>query len=119
MFDLTPAIDAFSEEVIVTRANTPSTTKGRKTDEGAKETFTASGSFQPMTQKELMRLPEGQRNSGRSKFYSACELLTVELSTCNTPDELEVNGVAYQVDKVDDWNTIAGFFRYELGRLNR
>ena len=72
-----------------------------------------------MTQKELMRLPEGQRNNGRSKFYTACELFTVDLSSCNTPDELEVNGVAYQVDKADDWNALGVFFRYELERLNR
>ncbi len=119
-FNLSPTdIDPFSMDVRVTRFSSPSEEKGRLTDTGRETTFVAKGSFQPMNQKELMRLPEGQRNSGRSKFFTSCELFTSELSTCNTADEVDVDGVNYQVDKVDNWNTAAGYFRYELERLDR
>ena len=94
-------------EIIKGIAQSPSTTS-----------FSTIMSFQPMSQKDLQLLPEGMRNSGAIKGYTATELFTVQTSTCKVPDKIVFENVSYQVQTVDNWS-IANYFKIIAVRLGQ
>jgi hypothetical protein len=117
--DLADTVFGCSVPIAVTRFQPASTDRGRIADKPKAITISANYSIQPMSQKELMRLPEGQRNKGRVKGYGDTELLTSDTSTCGLPDRFSYKGVVYQVDKVDDWVDLGNYYRIEAERMGQ
>ena len=117
--DLGPAVLECSEPIVVTRHLPSVVVKGRVQGRPVEKTFTVDASVQPMTQKELQRLPEGQRARGAVTVFSVTELKTVETSETRIPDRFALNGVNYQILSVDDWFSTAGFFKYVATRVER
>jgi len=60
--------------------------------------------IQPSTGDDLQRLPEGLRTQEVVKAYALEELRAGDLSEGQKPDELEIDGVRWQVEQVWDWN---------------
>lgn len=84
-------------------------------------TFEIIASLQPMTGRELDRLPEGLRNKGASACYSNTPLLSAIPSQNTVPDRIEdpVSGEIWQVEKVDDWFATAGYCLATVTRMTR
>lgn len=63
---------------------------------------------QPMKTSEMMHLSEGQRDKGMIKIYSDKPLFTVQdtESTSRKPDIIEWQGCCYEVQIIDNWDTI-------------
>lgn len=117
--DLGCAVDDCSVELNGIRFLPGMVVAGRLEQKAQEQAFTFLGSFQPMTDREMMRLPEGSRNDGRAKVYTRTELKTVDTSEARIADRIEYKGVTYQVDKVHDWDDLGAFFKVEVVRMGQ
>lgn len=117
--DFSHCIEEIGQEITVVRSVPTEFDGPRATRRETETTFKIVASFQPMSQRQLDRLPEGMRNKGACEVFSPVEIHTVETSENRVPDRLIVNGISYQVDLVDDWSTIAGYWRATVTKLGR
>lgn len=117
--DLTCAIDQCSVLLDGVRFLPAPVVRGRVTDRPRRFEFKFHGSFQPMAQKELELLPEGFRDKGVAKLYTEHELFTDGDSECGLPDLVIYRGVTYQVERVDDWLELGGYYKVLLRRTDR
>lgn len=117
--DLSDCIDLVAETVEIVRHVPPSVIKGRAGPRIEDEKFPADGSFQPMKGRELQLLPENMRNKGAAKFYTSKLLLTTDTAAASIPDRLIRNDVTWQVEAVDDWDSVAGYHKVLLTRVTR
>lgn len=117
--DMGPDILACASPVKITRFLPVAMNKGRKTGSNVQRTFTVDLVMWPLTDKELQRLPEGQRGEGLQGFISPERLDTVRTSECKTADHIENNGTTYQVSTIKDWSTLGNFFEGVATRLDR
>ena len=85
---------------------TPATYTGGRLDVGTTTTFQATLSVQPLTGKDLQKLPEGSRIRGGVTVFS-----TVELQAGSEPDQIEIDGDNYEVHHVETWGTLGNFWR--------
>lgn len=116
--DLSEVVLECSSPHVITRALKSSRVKGRS-EKPETTTFTADLSVQPLSQKELLRLPEGMRNRGAVKVYGVVELKTVQTSECKVPDRFEHQGINYQIDMVESWDELGGFWKFTATRVER
>lgn len=70
---------------------------------GAKSTFDVVLSLQPVTGKELLNLPEGQRGRTFMKGYSPVALFTVEQSPSAKADLVSFMGRIFEVQQSEVW----------------
>lgn len=70
---------------------------------GATEVLQILGSLQPMTAEELISIPEGDRARERFRFYSFSPLKNDSNALLKQHDAVDVNGVSYEVEKVEHW----------------
>ena len=107
------------QEVEVIRFLPPPVEDGRVVGEPEEDRFPATGSLQTMSQRDILALPEGLRNQGAVKFYTQCELRTVELSECDLPDQFVADGITYEVKTIDDWMQAGDYFKVIATRVDR
>lgn len=84
--------------------------KGRWS-EGAETITTITASVQPVTGKELELLPETFRARGTVKIYSTTELFQGSRELGQSPDSIIWNGKRYEVDTVEDWSALGGYWK--------
>lgn len=89
--------------VTVKRYAALSFVNGRKS-EGAETTFTSIMSIQPMGDKELLILPEGQRTRRTVKAYTATQLKTGDKAAGTSPDKVIYDGATFEVQRVEKWD---------------
>lgn len=65
----------------------------------------------PIDIKELQRLPEGERSIGTIRIFSLEELRLANVATGTIADRITYRGVQYEVECVEPWDEIAGFWR--------
>lgn len=73
---------------------------------GATSTLTVEGSLQPMTGRELLLLPEGERTRARWKLYTETELRTADETTTTEADRVSWNGRSLVVVRVQDYSHV-------------
>lgn len=117
--DLSDAVLSCSLPIMVKRFSSPPVVKGRKQGKPLCREFRMMASVQPMSQKQLARLPEGTRAEGAVAVYSKQPLRTVRQSDARQADEFCYNGVDYQVQSVDDWFDLGGYYMMTATRLDR
>lgn len=67
-------------------------------------------SLQPLSERDLLTLPEGRRTSETYRIFSDTELKTVE---AQNPDEVVYNGERFEIYTVGKWqNQIINHFTY-------
>ena len=119
--DFSSTIAAFSDPFTVERREPGKVVRGRYQRGAVSETFPASGSLQPMTPRDLERLPEGTRTNGAKKLYTTCKLLVGEVPNkgqegdqFQESDHITFEGEDYEVKGEDDWGSQAGYFKFFL-----
>lgn len=117
--DLSGAVLDCSVPLIAIRFTAVAPVNGRVVAKPEEDRLNFEGSFQPLSDRELRQLPEGQRNEGRSKIYTPFELKTVETSASKIPDRVLYKGVTYKVVKVNDWIDLGGYFKTEVVRMGQ
>lgn len=98
----------------VTRYGAGSYVEGEHT-EGTASTFDIKASVQPMSGRELMKLPEGERTQDNLVVLTASELRTREGTA--QADRLSIDGATYEVLGVEDWYSEGGFYRAHVRRV--
>jgi len=99
--------------VIIMRTAAPTLANGRA---GA-ETYTSTGitaSVQPMPTRELEFMPEGLRNQGIVQVFCMYELYTMPM-----PDRFTYLSATWEIIKVDDWNSSAGYWHALATRVTQ
>lgn len=79
----------------ITRKAAGSYVDGRWVD-GAATVYTAAGNVQPLNGRELLQLPEGDRNREYKKMYTAFAV--------QNDDVVTISGKTYQAQNVADWS---------------
>lgn len=70
---------------------------------GTPSTLTITASVQPLTGKDLMTLPEGQRSEQTQWLYTSTELRTG--ASASSPDIVTIDGEPWTVVSVETWRT--------------
>jgi hypothetical protein len=79
--------------------------------------FTASGSAQPMSGRELDRLPELYRGKENMVFFTPTMLRTVDED--GGPDYISVDGRDWQVSMRQNWAILGNFYKVTLTLVGR
>lgn len=69
---------------------------------------------QPIDGSLASHLPEEVRSRETRELYTQTELKGVRAG--QVPDEIEIDGEGWQVQTVEDWSTLAGYFRAVVAR---
>lgn len=101
---------ASSSALVVTRGSVGTTANGRYSP-GPTSTLTIAGSVQPLNGKDLLRLPEGMRTRDLLAVFTETELRVVDAGAGTPPDVLTINGAAYEVEKVERWAELGGYWK--------
>lgn len=123
MMDLSAEIGACiamcGECVTVVRPLQASYVNGVLEDEITEETFESTASFQPLTDQEMQRLPEGLRREGTQAVFSVDRYRTANPASGHEPDRLRrPNGDEYEVQLVQDWEVPGSYSRYVVARYS-
>jgi hypothetical protein len=96
-------VSSFRKPITGKRFASPTWNKGRKT-EGADSPIQFTASVQPLTNKELVALPEGQRERARFKLYTSFQLLTVVRGDSgHAADQVQIESEWYEITQVGIW----------------
>lgn len=79
---------------------------------GATSTFGIEGSLQPMSGRELLLLPEGERAAARWKLYTETALLTADEAAQTEADRVSWNGRSLVVVRVNDYSHVGMLEHY-------
>jgi hypothetical protein len=96
--------------VTITRPGAPTLDAGRVV-EGRSTVVTTQASVQPVSGRELLRLPEGLRTRELVAVYSPVELRTANATSGALADQVAYGGATYEVQLVEDWSRLGGYWR--------
>jgi len=115
-------INKFGETVTITRNDSPGSYVNGVFVEGSTTSISATISMQPLNGRELLNIPEAQRNREFLKGYSSVQLYTVELSPSQKADVITYRGNQYEVQSVEEWrssnNTIEPYWKIRVAKVN-
>ena len=100
-------IQRFGQSVTVTRYGAGSNVNGDYVA-GTATTFAVIMSVQPLSGRELLNLPEGQRTRNILKGYCATELYTATQAESKKADVVTVGSKSYEVQFVEHWQEQGG-----------
>ena len=110
-------IQDFGKTIAVTRYASGSYTDGTYVD-GATASFNVNMAIMPLTEKELMALPEGERTRRQMKGYTTTELHTVETSSSKKADLIAYDSVEFEVQGVEKWEGDLPHYKVRLTEVN-
>jgi ribosomal protein S2 len=84
---------------------------------GALTTSTIQASVQPMTDRDLRTLPEGERQLDQKKVYTTTEIRTGSQHDGTTADQLVVGGVTYEVRQVEQQRSVLPHYKGRIVRV--
>jgi hypothetical protein len=104
--NLTGVIASFATGTyVVTRRGPTTVGSDGRADLATSSTFSILASVQPMSGRELQRLPEGMRVAERRVLFTATTLQVV-----GAPDVVRVDGEDWEVESVENWGPAIGSF---------
>lgn len=115
VLDLGPVVLSFKTGTYaVTRRGPATYVNGRKTD-AAPTVVNVDGCVQPVTGRDLQRLPEGRRGGETIKILTVVELFTEDAS--HAADTLSIDGYTWEVASAERWGTMASYYRSLLTKV--
>lgn len=84
---------------------------------GSQSTFSILASVQPMTGRDLLRLPEGQRTKENLKIWSQTQLFTSGAG--QDPDTVAVDDADFQVQMCRRWGPNGNYWYAEASKVGR
>lgn len=75
-------------------------------------TFSATGSLQPASGRDLQRLPEGMRTREARIFFTPTALLTAGAG--QEPDTVAADGDTWEVSNVESWGPLGNYCKATL-----
>lgn len=114
--DLSSVIASFATGTYVVTRRSPSAygTDGRL-DAPTTSTLNVTACVQPLTGRELQKLPEGMQTQELLSIWSPVELRTQ--GSGQDPDLVTIEGEAWEVQKVERWSTLGAYWRAILAKV--
>lgn len=112
-------VPMFSDLVEVSRPASGTYDEHGRWQEGPSNEFEICASVQTATDKDLQKLPEGRRLRGGIRVYTTSELLTASVDEKRQPDVLTWDGAQWQVEQIDDWFEVAGYYKVIATRMGQ
>lgn len=107
--DLSAVIASFvTGTYTVTRSSVSAYGSDGRLDAPTTSTFTIDACAQPLSGRDLQRLPEGLRAQELLAVWSPVELKTQ--GPGQDPDSVEIGGESWQVQKVERWDTLGAYW---------
>lgn len=117
LMDLSGAVLSLSSGTYtVTRYAAASFSSTGRVSAGTSSTFSITASVQPVSGREIDRLPEGLRAREVLALYTDTALQTRN-STAGAPDVVSIDGSAWEVQTVENWNSLGTFYKALLTRV--
>lgn len=107
--DLSSVIESFASTYTVTRSSASAYGADGRLDAGTTSTLTVRAVVQPVTGRDLKRLPEGLRTDDVRQVFTATELKTQGAG--QDPDSIAIGGEDYEVQTVERWADLGGYWR--------
>lgn len=107
--DLADVVESFSADYSVARSALATYDVHGDPVAGASSSFSIRACVQPVSGRDLQRVPEGWRTQELITLFTPTELRTK--TGMNEPDVVTVNGVAYQVQQVERWAELGNYWR--------
>ena len=116
--DLRGVLDKFRQPMVVIRR-----TPGNYDQEGVFQEAepirrTIHGVIQPLTGREIQRLPENQRVSGLNTLWTEFSL-KLGAGPEENADQIECNGNLFEVEKQEDWSFHGCFSKYLIRKCTQ
>ncbi len=107
---MSDVVNALCDELalVVTRS-AASTYTGGRLDTPTTAALSISASVQPLTGRDLKRLPEGSRVSDALVLFTTTELKTSGAG--QSPDLIAIGGESYEVQNVEAWGNVGSFWK--------
>lgn len=99
----------------VTRRSASAYGTDGRLDAPTTSTFTVPACVQPLTGRELEKLPQGMQTAELLSIWSPIELRTQ--GTGQDPDLVAIDGDTWEVQKVERWNTLGAYWRAILAKV--
>lgn len=84
---------------------------------GAAVSSTILASVQPLGGREIALLPESERHAEHLKAYTVTELRTADQYTSTLADRIVVDGITYEVQKVERQRSVIPHYKVTLVRF--
>ncbi len=112
--DLSSVVASFYTDTFVVTRTTSAATFGSDGRLAAATTTTVrvQGVEVPITGRELQRLQEGYRGAEVKVLFTVAPLYTIDAR--QAADTVVIEGDTYQVEKVEDWSRLGGYYRVTL-----
>lgn len=109
VMDLTDVIASFATGTYAVRRRASSTYTDGYLDPDSFTTLSVTGCLQPVTGRELQRMPEGWQDQEVQQLWSPIYLRTKQDD--GAADVLEIDGVLWEVQKCERWDTLGAYWR--------
>ena len=110
-------ISSYGQTLSVTRYAAGSYSGGTFSN-GASSTFDIVMVIQPLSEKELLALPEGERTRRQMKGYTITKLNTVDLATGARADRITYDGTTFEVQGVSRWEGDLPHYKIRCAEVN-
>jgi len=107
------AIRCFDKDVTRRRFGAGSYDANGRYVEPSYSDTTIRASVQPLRGDELLRLPEGQRQTKNVKLYTPSDLRVVDDETKTKSDQIIDGTTTYEVRTAEDWTDEGGYWKGE------
>ncbi len=81
--------------------------------------FSAKGSIQAASAKELLDVEEGRRTNGVLRIYTATKIFTASVKSKRQPDVLIIGDDEWLIEKVEDRFEFAGYYKVVTSKIGQ
>jgi hypothetical protein len=110
-------LDLASGSYTVTRTVPGTTGTDGRFEPGSSTPVTVTASVQPLSGRDLLRLPEGLRTKELIKIYSPTQLYVQGAG--QDPDVISVRGVSYQIETAEQWGDDGSYWKMVARKVGR
>lgn len=115
--NLSGVIESFASTYTVTRQSASAYGDDGVLDAPTTSTVTIRACVQPVTGRELQRLPEGLRTRELLSVWTATQLFTQGAG--QDPDLLDIDGDTWEVQTVERWDTLGAYWKVVVAKVGR
>lgn len=107
--DFSSVVLSFASSYTVIRRSPSAFGSDGRLDAPSTSTLSVRACVQPVTGRDLQRLPEGLRTQEILAVYSMTELYTQ--GTSQAPDLISIDGDSYEVQSVERWGNLGAYWK--------
>lgn len=112
MFDMSSIIDLLGSQALVMKRRAAGSFTAGRYAQGAESNVNITGSMQPLSARDIERLPDGIRERAEFKLFTISTLQTGEMA-----DRTTYNTIVYEIQSVKDWKAQGNYNVYVMVKV--